>query len=260
MQFQVPQFETENKIIGPFSFVQFIYVGVTVLVCFLLFPILKIWLWIIVSGILAGSVLAFALVKVNGRPMQVFAVAVFNYFWQAKILVYQAPVTIPVGLRNIKPTLTPGKKLDVPAKPIVPEEIIAIPTPAVTIERPVTPVSAEKPVYAPAPATPITPPATPAAPMPAPAPVPPVIERPAPTPAPAFTVPITPETPAVKAPLVPTKRPESLLQGLFNRITVSSSPIPQRELSLKKESVGQRYAVIQKSSGETEVVRRVDYR
>jgi len=199
-----------------------------------------------------GIALSFALAKVNGRPMSAFAVAAFNYFWQAKILVFQAPVTVPTGLRNIQPATVPGKKLEVPVKPLIPEEIISIPSPVVpkiepivstapiapAIQKEKEPVIREQP--------PISAPVT--------APV--EIEKT------AFTVPIIPEIPAAEAPLVTARRPESLLQGLFNRITVSSSPIPQRELSLKKESTSskQRYAVIQKASGETDVVRRVDYR
>ena len=223
MQFQVPQFETESKIVGPFTLVQFIYIGVTAVICFLLFSVLQIWLWLFISAILVGVALAFALIRINGRPMSVFSVAVFNYFWQPKVLVYRSPSAITVGLRHIRPAVTPGKKLEVPVKQPVPEEIVAIP--GIVPEQ----------------ITRVTPPTRPSAPL---------------------TVPIVPTVPVVKAPAVPPKTPQSLLQGLFNRITVSSSPIPQRESSLKKELTAskQKYAVIQRSTGESEVVKRVDYR
>ena len=223
------------------------YIGASAVVCFLLFSVLQIWLWFIISAIVMGIALSFALAKVNGRPMSAFAVAAFNYFWQAKILVFQAPVTVPTGLRNIQPATVPGKKLEVPVKPLIPEEIITIPSPVIPKE--VISVTAPKPA-------PATPKFTPEISVPTPVAEPVTVKK---TP---LTVPVIPEMPVVKAPLTAVKRPESLLQGLFNRITVSSSPIPQRELSLKKESTNakQRYAVIQKASGETDVVRRVDYR
>jgi len=215
MQFQVPQFETESKIVGPFTLIQFVYIGATAIVCFLLFSVLQIWLWLFISAILVGSALAFALIKVNGRPMSVFSVAVFSYFWLPKVLVYQSPSAVAVGLKHIRPSITSGKKLEVPVKPRIPEEIIAIPE--------------------------IAPEVISAAPL---------------------TVPIVPTITTVRAPSVPQAKPQSLLQGLFNRITISSSPIPQREMSLKKELTAskQRYAVIEKATGETEVVKRVDYR
>ncbi|MDD4930779.1 MAG: hypothetical protein PHG66_01320 [Candidatus Colwellbacteria bacterium] len=223
MQFQVPQFETENKIVGPFNVVQFVYVAITTAVCFLLFSVLQIWLWFIISAVLIGSALAFALIKVNGRPMSVFSVAVFNYFWQPKVLIYQN-LSVAVGLRNIRPSAS-GKKLDISAKTHTPEGTISIP--ADSIMRPTAPVMREIPISE------------------------------AISPRPVIT--------AQKAALpIDEKRPGSMLQDLFNRITVSSSPIPQRESSLKRNmtasKIKERYELIRKATGETEVVKRVDYR
>ena len=48
MQFQVPQFiETEDKIVGPLTLRQFLYIGAAGLLSFLLFFVLKIWFWFI---------------------------------------------------------------------------------------------------------------------------------------------------------------------------------------------------------------------
>ena len=59
MQFQVPQFiETEDKIIGPFSIKQFIYVGAAIGISFMLYFTVQAWLWIALSLIVVGLALA----------------------------------------------------------------------------------------------------------------------------------------------------------------------------------------------------------
>lgn len=186
MQFQVPQFETENKIVGPFTIAQFVYIALAAILSFLLFPILTTWFWFAVSSALIGGSLAMALIKVNGRPMAAFMVSAFNFFWQPKTLSIKPPFKL-VGLKEVGPLPT-AKKLE-------------IPRPA-TIEREV------------------------------------------------------PEQ-------IPPVKKHSRLQDLFNKITTTSSPIPYREESLKQDMLNSRkemYATIEKPSGETIKVKRIDYR
>ena len=87
--FQVPQFiETEDKIVGPLTIRQFIYLAVAGAlsgVCYLIFqPFLAVILTLIFMGI--GGMLAF--VKVNGRTMITFILSAFSYIWNPKLYLF----------------------------------------------------------------------------------------------------------------------------------------------------------------------------
>lgn len=90
MQYQVPQFiQTEDKVVGPLSLRQFIYVavagGASGLLYFLLQPIV----WLIVSIVLVGGAAAIAFVKIQGRPLAKIIVAAFNFYWKPQTYVWQ---------------------------------------------------------------------------------------------------------------------------------------------------------------------------
>lgn len=79
MQFQVPQFiEVEDKIFGPLTFKQFVYVGGGLGLSYILFRVLPILLALpLIAGIL-GLAIALAFLKYNGRP---FILAVESGFF-----------------------------------------------------------------------------------------------------------------------------------------------------------------------------------
>lgn len=86
MQFQVPQFiETEDKIVGPFTLRQFLYIAFAGVISFILFFSLALWLWFILTFILAGISASLAFIKINGRPLIVIVQAAFKYTWSPKI-------------------------------------------------------------------------------------------------------------------------------------------------------------------------------
>lgn len=86
MQFQVPQFiETEDKVVGPFTLRQFIYVAIAGVIGFTLFFVLKLWLWIIIMLILFSVSASVGFIKVNGRPMAVFLQSAFSYIWSPRV-------------------------------------------------------------------------------------------------------------------------------------------------------------------------------
>ncbi|HZX00840.1 MAG TPA: PrgI family protein [Candidatus Paceibacterota bacterium] len=86
MQFQVPQFiETEDKIVGPLTFRQFIYIAIGAIISFVLFFVLQVWLWLIVTFILMTISASLAFIKINGRSMSVFAQSTFGYIWSPKV-------------------------------------------------------------------------------------------------------------------------------------------------------------------------------
>jgi hypothetical protein len=73
MRFTVPQFiEMEPKIVGPFTFKQFIFIGIAGAICFLLyFSIGKtnFFLFLLISLVLILGALALAFLKIGGRPL-----------------------------------------------------------------------------------------------------------------------------------------------------------------------------------------------
>jgi hypothetical protein len=98
MQFQVPQFiETEDKVVGPLTFKQFLYLAGAAALSAFFFFFLKFWLWLILTILAATIALALAFVKINGRPMIVFLLAVFESVWRPKVYVFrpEAPKAMP---------------------------------------------------------------------------------------------------------------------------------------------------------------------
>ena len=90
MQFQIPQFiETEDKIVGPFSLRQFLYVGGAGAVSFLLFFTVQIWLWGLISVFLLGISLALAFIKINGRPLINVILSAISFYWQPQTYLWQ---------------------------------------------------------------------------------------------------------------------------------------------------------------------------
>jgi hypothetical protein len=86
MQFQVPQFiETEDTIVGPLTLHQFIYVAIGTIISFMLFFILQIWLWLIITVVLMALSASLAFIKINGRSMSVFVQSTFGYIWSPRV-------------------------------------------------------------------------------------------------------------------------------------------------------------------------------
>lgn len=91
--FVVPQFiEFESKIVGPLSLRQFAFIAASGLISFLLFFILSMGVWIVVSVVLVSVGISLALVKVNGRPLYFVAMHGIRYFWQPKLYLWKPPV------------------------------------------------------------------------------------------------------------------------------------------------------------------------
>ncbi len=90
MRFQVPQFiEIEDKIFGPLSFKQFIYVvggGGFIVLCFVYLATFLAILLAIPIGVLSG---ALAFYQVNKRPFIVTVEAAFRHFLKNKIYVWK---------------------------------------------------------------------------------------------------------------------------------------------------------------------------
>lgn len=88
MQYQVPQFiETEDKIVGPLTIKQFLYLAVGFLASFLSFFVLKFIVWLLLTILIAVVAMSFAFIKYNGRSFLTLISSLFGYLWKPRVYV-----------------------------------------------------------------------------------------------------------------------------------------------------------------------------
>lgn len=91
IQFQVPQFiETEDKIVGPLTLKQFVYIGSLAAVASLLLFVLDFFVWMFAAAILGGIAASLAFGKYNGRPITIFLRSLFRSIWSPSVYVFEA--------------------------------------------------------------------------------------------------------------------------------------------------------------------------
>lgn len=90
MNFQVPQFiEIEDKLIGPLSFKQFIYVAGSIGLGFIIYVYLPIYLSLIPATAVVGVGMALAFLKINDRPFIVIMQSALRYFISRKLYLWE---------------------------------------------------------------------------------------------------------------------------------------------------------------------------
>lgn len=90
MRFQVPQFiEVEDKIFGPLTFKQFIYLGGGAGICAVLFLLTPKFIAFIISVPVALFAAALAFYKVNDKPFINVAEAFFKYAAGSKLYIWK---------------------------------------------------------------------------------------------------------------------------------------------------------------------------
>jgi hypothetical protein len=102
MEYQIPQFiEVEDKIFGPFTLKQFIYVAGGVGLCAIVLLYLPLWLGVIIGVPVGALTLALAFYKVNNKPFVEIMEAAFNfyigdrlYLWKKEKNQVDAPVVV----------------------------------------------------------------------------------------------------------------------------------------------------------------------
>ncbi|MSU44742.1 PrgI family protein [Candidatus Nomurabacteria bacterium] len=90
MQFKVPQFlEIEDKIFGPFTFKEFVYLAGGAGLCFVLYKLLGLFFGAIPILAVAGFAIALARYRPNNKPFLNMIEAGFNYFIQSKLYIWK---------------------------------------------------------------------------------------------------------------------------------------------------------------------------
>ena len=98
MRFQVPQFiETEEKIIGPFTLKQFVFVAIGGAILFLLFFAVPPGLFIFLAIPVAIIFLGLALVKIQEMPLYMYIFHYFNYLINPKKYFYKTDEEIKLN-------------------------------------------------------------------------------------------------------------------------------------------------------------------
>jgi hypothetical protein len=103
MQFQVPQFlDVEDKIFGPLTLKQFLYLAGAAGFSFILFFVVEEWLWITFTVVLGTIASSLAFVKYNGRPLIYSLLYAIKFAWQPKMYLwrYTAPQREEVRVLN----------------------------------------------------------------------------------------------------------------------------------------------------------------
>ncbi len=90
MLFQVPQFiETEDKVVGPFSLRQFLYIGGAIGLTFLLYFLLQTWLSFVLAVPVCALGAALAFYKPNGQPLMRVLFSAFSFYFKPQTYVWQ---------------------------------------------------------------------------------------------------------------------------------------------------------------------------
>jgi hypothetical protein len=90
MQFKVPQFlDIEDKIFGPFTFSQFVYLAGGAGLCFVFFKLLGFWFGAIPILFVAGLSLALTFYRPNNKPLVNMIESGIKYAMQDKLYIWK---------------------------------------------------------------------------------------------------------------------------------------------------------------------------
>lgn len=110
MEYQVPQFiEVEDKIFGPFTLKQFIYVAGGVGLCAIVLLYLPLWLGIIIALPVGALTAALAFYKINNKPFVEIMEAAFNYYIGDRLYLWKKDRNVSVDAPVVAKPADPAK-------------------------------------------------------------------------------------------------------------------------------------------------------
>lgn len=90
MQFNLPQFiDVEDRIVGPFTLKQILYLGAAGAVLFFAWYLLEFWAFLLIAIPVGGLALALAFIQINGRPFIYYLGSFINYLRKPKLYVWK---------------------------------------------------------------------------------------------------------------------------------------------------------------------------
>lgn len=96
MQFKVPQFiDVEDKLFGPFTFRQFVYLAGGAGLIFVIYKILPIWIGIFFILPVAGLTFLLVFYKVNEKPFIFYLQAGVDYLISSKLYIWKQRLVKP---------------------------------------------------------------------------------------------------------------------------------------------------------------------
>ncbi|MEK7662308.1 MAG: PrgI family protein [Patescibacteria group bacterium] len=104
MQFRTPQFiEVEDKIFGPLTFRQFLYIVGGVGGAFLFYRILPIFISVFAIAAILSFSMALAFYKVNGKPFILTVESFIKYTFSQKLYLWKKEFKMPAPGTTIAP-------------------------------------------------------------------------------------------------------------------------------------------------------------
>jgi len=110
LQFKVPQFiDVEDKLFGPFTFRQFVYLAGGGGLIFIIYKVLPLWIGIFLMLPVAGLSLLLVFYKINEKPFIFYLEAAVNYYISSKLFIWKQRLAKPGQSKEedvVTPTMT----------------------------------------------------------------------------------------------------------------------------------------------------------
>ena len=115
MRFEVPQFiEIEDKIFGPFTWKQFIYLGGGVGLGVVIFFTLPFFFFILIGVPIAGLAVLLAFYPVNNRPFSLFLEALVSFYRNTRVYHWRKKSNIIYRERSSGPEIRSRRAYQLP--------------------------------------------------------------------------------------------------------------------------------------------------
>lgn len=100
MQYQVPQIEVEDKIFGPLTLKQFIFIASGAGIIFLSLTLFEMWLVILIAIPVSATAGALAFLKINGRPVPKIVTSMIRYASSPRFYIWKKVPKKPVAAKS----------------------------------------------------------------------------------------------------------------------------------------------------------------
>ena len=101
MRFEVPQFiEVEDKIFGPLTLKQFIYVAGGAGAVAILYIFLPFFIFLLLAPLVGAFAVGLAFIPVNKRPMSIFLESMVRYFGSSRLYLWKKGARTPIPTKK----------------------------------------------------------------------------------------------------------------------------------------------------------------